>query len=482
MIYKGRISSILNYVGTFALSMFVAASAVYIYSPVVGSHADETGTRSATSTTPTVSLSLDVSEMDFEFTPTSSGVFDSKTVTVTANTDSNAGYELSLFADGDSADMLAAGSDMTIASDFTGTVTSATMAANKWGYSTDGTNFSKVPVQGSGAIIRDLGHTPSSSEQINTVTIGMKVNSTLKTGIYKKDVVFSLLAHEPIITIHEISTMQEMTSTICANTKTPLYTATAIDWDGSHSDDENYVQRVRLRDTRDDNYYLVSKLADGRCWMSQNLALDLTANTPIIASNTDGTTMSVTPDGTTVTAANISSWGTSNWNSYHPSADESYYQAGNVKASSPSGSGIEYDWEKAGNYYDWYAATAGTSVDVVYGESATASICPEGWIIPLNSGSTWSYYNLFSVYRITGYSETYGTKVRMDPLNYVFAGSYPGYGSSLSYQETEGYYRINLTNATYSWILFTQLGNDRVSPGNSGPNQSKGYSIRCVAI
>ncbi len=479
MIYKGRISPILNYVGIFALSMFVAASAVYIYSPVVGSHADETGTRSVTSTIPTVSLSLDMSEMDFEFTPTSSGVFDSKTVTVTANTDSTGGYELSLFADGDSADMLAAGSDMTIASDFTGTVTSVTMAANKWGYSTDGTNFSKVPVQGSGAIIRDLDHTPSSSEQINTVTIGMKVNSTLKTGIYKKDVVFSLLAHEPLITIHEISTMQEMTSTICANTKTPTTSATAIDWDGSHRDDVNYVQRARLEDTRDGNYYLVSKLADGNCWMSQSLALDLTANTAIVASTTAGDTISVTPNNTTQTTTGTA-WAEAddNWRSYKPQSSEAYYQSGTDKSSSPSGSGVTYDWEKAGNYYNWYAATAGTGTSSMTDSDATASICPKGWRLPSNTG-TKSYYNLITTtYDLT--SSTDGTlTLRANPLNFNLSGVY-GSGA-MGYQGSNGVYWSSTAYSPATLARALEITTSPVYPQGRGP-KGYGVSVRCVAI
>jgi uncharacterized protein (TIGR02145 family) len=483
MIYKGRISPILNYVGVFALSMFVAASAVYIYSPVVGSHADETGIRSATSTVPTVSLSLDMSEMDFEFTPTSSGVFDSKTVTVTANTDSTGGYELSLFADGDSADMLAAGSDMTIASDFTGTVTSATMAANKWGYSTDGTNFSKVPVQGSGAIIRDLDHTPSSAEQINTVTIGMKVNSTLKTGIYKKDVVFSLLAHEPLITIHEISTMQEMTSTICANTKTPTKSATAIDWDGSHRDDVNYVQRARLEDTRDGNYYLVSKLADGNCWMSQSLALDLTANEPIIASNNDGTTTTVTPNNTTQTTTGIT-WAQAdnNWRSYKPqaSANEIYYQSGTTKSSSPSGSGATYDWEKAGNYYNWYAATAGTGASSMTGSDATASICPKGWRLPSNSGIK-SYYNLITTTYGLASSSDGSLALRANPLNFNLSGYYAYYNGAMRGQGSYGYYWSGTAYSSATDAYDLLFNTSSIYPQGSF-GQGYGFSVRCVAI
>ena len=84
-------------------------------------------------------------------------------------------------------------------------------------------------------------------------------------------------------TIHTISNMQDITPEVCDATTKPAKTATAFDWDGSHHDDTSYIPRTALKDTRDETFYLVSKLADGNCWMSQNLALELTKNTAITA-------------------------------------------------------------------------------------------------------------------------------------------------------------------------------------------------------
>ena len=49
--------------------------------------------------------------------------------------------------------------------------------------------------------------------------------------------------------------MQEMTSSICENSP--------------------QLATKQLRDIRDGKYYWVTKLADGNCWMTQNLDLDL---------------------------------------------------------------------------------------------------------------------------------------------------------------------------------------------------------------
>lgn len=50
-------------------------------------------------------------------------------------------------------------------------------------------------------------------------------------------------------------------------------TVTQLDTDGSHHGDPNYVPTKTLIDTRDNNTYTVSKLADGKCWMTQNLRI-----------------------------------------------------------------------------------------------------------------------------------------------------------------------------------------------------------------
>lgn len=141
-------ASIFGKIGIFSASLLTAASAVYIYSPVIGSHADGSVTsRFSATINPVASVTLDTSDVSFTFTPTASGVFDSKPVTATVGTNSTGGYELYFSSEDNETDMKNALSSVTnvIASDFTGTVTSETMAANKWGYSLNNTDFSKIP-------------------------------------------------------------------------------------------------------------------------------------------------------------------------------------------------------------------------------------------------------------------------------------------------------------------------------------------------
>jgi hypothetical protein len=88
-----------------------------------------------------------------------------------------------------------------------------------------------------------------------------------------------------------------MTRAICDTATTPDKTATALDLDGSHVGDTNYVPQRTLENTRSDGSgnpqtYIVRKMADGNCWMAQNLDYDLK------------TTNTLTPDDSNV----FSSW------------------------------------------------------------------------------------------------------------------------------------------------------------------------------
>ena len=79
-----------------------------------------------------------------------------------------------------------------------------------------------------------------------------------------------------------IKTMQEMTPQICADAQ------------------EN--DTTMLEDARDGKKYWVAKLKDGNCWMTQNLELDLSTDTPLTSELSD-VTSSWTPTSNTYTSA-----------------------------------------------------------------------------------------------------------------------------------------------------------------------------------
>ncbi len=221
-----------------------------------------------------------------------------------------------------------------------------------------------------------------------------------------------------------IKTMQEMTSEVCEN----AYIGT----------------EEQLRDTRDGKYYWVHKMADGECWMMQNLALVLTEeminNGRINSANTDinGTT-SYTPwtrgDGvilyawdnnakypptptevvasnaapTKKTASNITtySWSFGDVVRTSPTVTSgsacnttnilkcSYFSnvAGMQSTLDYRTAGKTYDSSTGnydahfliGTYYQFPTATASSLYDS--SGNAPSSICPKGWRLPASDTS-----------------------------------------------------------------------------------------------
>jgi uncharacterized protein (TIGR02145 family) len=217
--------------------------------------------------------------------------------------------------------------------------------------------------------------------------------------------------------------------------------------------------------------------------MSQSLALDLTANEPIIASNNDGTTTTVTPNNTTQTTTGTT-WAEAddNWRSYKPQSSEAYYQSGTTKSSSPSGSGVTYDWEKAGNYYNWYAATAGTGTSSMtdLDADATASICPKGWRLPPNLG-TKSYYDLIiTTYDLTSSSD-YTLAIRAAPFNFNLSGGYDYSLGAMNHQGSNGIYWSSTAYSPATLAHGLELTTLPIYPRGRGP-KGVGFSVRCVAI
>ena len=114
-----------------------------------------------------------------------------------------------------------------------------------------------------------------------------------------------------------VTEMQEMTASVCANTNrwgtglggsaalynytgsgstittgVPSYSSTVNDTTGGDLGTGSFA----LKDNRDDKYYLVRRLADGNCWMVQNLDLNLAD----FAGKTSGKLL--TPDNTDISA------------------------------------------------------------------------------------------------------------------------------------------------------------------------------------
>lgn len=379
----------------------------------------------------TVAPELDLGEVTPE---SSTGTFVSKGITAYVTTNSTSGYALSMYAKGKDASMQNLNNPSAkIPSDFTGSVTSSSMAPNKWGYSLNNTDFYAVPLVDNAVTIRNTD--TIAANEGTTVYYGANVSTSTPNGVYEKTVVFTAYPKSDYVdpserTIFDIHYMQEMTSTICSNTKTPSVDAKTISW--IKTDDENLVPRTKLIDSRDGMTYLVSKLADGNCWMSQNLELDLD-NEPLTSADTDlNTKASWTAKNHTLYPTETD-WDYTDWandvdRSIKPDVDKKFHLGGTTPSPSPTSTSSDSAWERTGNYYNWIAMTAGHS------EAETGvvndSICPKGWRLPLRTGDK-SYYHLINdVYQtkvISDWSQGYeiitvNNPIEEAPLNFTYSG------------------------------------------------------------
>ncbi len=373
-----------------------------------------------------------------------------------------------------------------------GTATIDTMSPNTWGYAltkevaSNQTVFSAVPTTNSTATLTDVVPDASGNDSYNLI-FGTAVDLSLPTDTYENEVTVSVVATPVKIVFGGITEMQDMTASIC--------------------DAAEVGDTKQLIDNRDGKSYWAAKLADGHCWMTQNLALDLSTSTTLTPDDTNisanWTPGYNTEKDTTTNSSNNTD--TRSW-SYHggmvvlnkPNSG-SYYSSWSdtmpmdyvtdVSGMEPTyvatGTGADLDpIDEAngtydahyliGNYYQFNAATAGTGASATSsGANATGSICPKGWRLP-TSTSSGEFQALMTAYGMSGSTVNALSEA---PLYFVRGGyvdtgdvGYVGYRgrywSSTSYSSSNAY-RLYFASGSLDPSLYNL--------------RYVGLSVRCVA-
>ena len=284
-----------------------------------------------------------------------------------------------------------------------------------------------------------------------------------------------------------------------------------------------------LTDQRDNNTYTVARLADGNCWMTENLRLDaeytrgesnkalaqgygtsttygnfigladtenanFTNTTPDAANNATNSLYS--SDGSTT--INI---GTSSYPAYRmPRYNNNNTNRDLTASYNGTGSSTYYQWYSYGNYYTWPAAIADTSYYNTNNQSVTnTSLCPTGWHLPLGgdkNNTTNSDFWKLSVATIgaepanttsntypyyTNNSNTEGTDaskaLRAYPNNFVYSG-YFSTSSAVNRGSSGNYWSSTANNNNNSYNL--NLNSTNVNPGTNNNNKNNGRTVRCV--
>ena len=286
-----------------------------------------------------------------------------------------------------------------------------------------------------------------------------------------------------------------------------------------------------LTDSRDNQTYAIAKLADGNCWMIENMRLENT--------NSDNTTGALaqgyggqfaglanpeTAWANNITTANslystdgaddTINIGTSNASYRFPRYNNvntpttTADRPSNPTTNSATNSTSNASMFSYGNYYTWHAAIADTTAYTSNNTSVTnTSICPSGWRLPkggqITVNTTAEFYVLGkSLMKDSGgngiepnqnASNGYGyydntptnidgdtaTKVfRKYPNNFVYSGSV--YSGSVNDRGSYGYYWSSTARSSI-YAYYLNLDSSDVYPGTYILNKYYGWTIRCVA-
>ena len=487
---SGKVSCLLLLLLTFLL-VNPTTTSVYAFD----SAPDDSGTGNTGNTDSNSSSSTITSTVNIAFTPESGsasltpisadGASARYSIKATVGVENSGGY--TVYLGSNKSELTGKNTGATI-NGVTSSAAYEELPLNTWGYNaiegeTPGTTFSKVPTNNRGDIIASNNSTNIKEDNKTfTLSFAAHIGNDKPADTYENEITLSVVSSPLEITNDfGISTMQEMTSTVCSNAKD-------LDEDGEIS--------AQLEDTRDGKYYWVNKLADGKCWMTQNLDLDLSTSvalTPedsdVTANWTPGYATATSVTSSTILADNIGqrSWSLGGYRITNPNMSNDCGAKKNSLANctgqvtpylTPTTANDDKDAHYiVGDYYQWNTATAGTGGAITSGQ-ASGSICPKGWRLP-TSGANGEFVAL--VNKLGGASVT--NNITQAPF-YGVRGGYVSQDASNLFGGVGNYGRYwsatpNSSNAQAYYLNFFGTIDSINSSANAG--RYYGFSVRCIA-
>ncbi len=319
------------------------------------------------------------------------------------------------------------------------------MTSNTWGWgwsdntSTANGDMTYRPMQTSDSVIKSA--TASSANVNGKIVFAANFGEGATAGSYSTNALLSFAIQPKAVTTaiwsngvdSGINNLQEMTSSVCNNSSVPINST------------------ITLTDSRDSKSYSVAKLKDNKCWITQNLGLELNTSKTLTPNDTNITSNWTPANSTLVSTINTSVNGF---------ADTNQYTVVSVTDHSHTDYGV---------YYSWLAATAGAGTSAVTSGSVSTSVCPKGWRMP-----TPTEFNT----AINGVS---GSALGNTPYNFLNSGRAGSCDDGdYWYSGTPSFWTNTLSNAyninAISFVI-QRADEGRCSYGN----RQFGYSIRCIA-
>ena len=231
---------------------------------------------------------------------------------------------------------------------------------------------------------------------------------------------------------------------------------------------------IALKDNRDNEVYTVAKLAEGNCWMTENLRLD--NNATINATNTNRPSF-------TALSPSSDSWCTS-----ESCYNQNKLNTNNIANPASPMTGTNVNIYSYGNYYNWYSATAGNgtrSTGQRGAETVSGDLCPAGWHLPYGGsgtgtkgGNTSGGFYYLNEQMSGGTSAQASKNWRSFPNNFVYSGYWRG--SSAGDRGYNGCYWSSTASST-GYASGLSLYSGSVYPGMTNFPKDYGNSVRCVA-
>ncbi len=497
-------------------------------------HAESSTIDLSATIAPSINVTIPTNLVSLNVNPINSALATS-TIPVTVGTNNEYGYSLIMSSSTTDLTRTEALTNNTIPTistleDKAGGYTVNDFTINRWGYNINSSNYNSYT---SGVELSSTA-TKTNADTTN-VGFAARADYDTPAGIYELDLTFLATAKPPLYTINytdnsgdasvtgaPINPAQSSTGTagtgINISTSTPTRDGyTFLSWCSTPTTDEgtvcsgttytpgsNYAisgtdeliitlyatweedipaiqnldsslcitsEPTTVVDNRDGNKYLVQRLADGNCWLLDNLRLDI-SNSAVQAKMTSNTTnatdqiLGYLKNGggsspyTATAVANVST-GFSSYNTPQINTTSSE----DTTTSYGAGSG------KIGVYYNYCAATAGSYCYANGAGSGNASydICPAGWRMP-TGGSSGEYRALYTAY------SSNATNFR-NALSTPLSGRY--YNSSVDSQGSYGrFWSSTYSSDSYMYYLGVDSSNVYLQDANYRTN---GYSVRCVA-